>query len=104
MRVFQIEGDRGIQNLRLGTRPDPVPGAGQVLLRMTASSVNYRDLVVPERGYGAHTGTLPLIPLSDGVGTVVAVGSGVTRVAPGQRACPLFFQRWTGGEPDLTRL
>ena len=104
MRVFQIEGGWGMQNLKLGTRPDPVPGAGQVLLRMKASSLNYRDLVVPERGYGAHTGTLPLIPLSDGVGVVVGVGSGVTRVAPGQRACPMFFQRWMGGEPDLTRL
>lgn len=104
MRVFQIEGDWGIQNLRLGTRPDPAPGPGQVLLRMAASSLNYRDLVVLDRGYGAHTGTLPLIPLSDGVGRVVAVGPGVTRVAVGQRVCPLFFQGWTGGEPDLSRL
>ena len=104
MRVFQIEGEWGIQNLKLGTRPEPAPGPGQVLLRMAASSLNYRDLVVPERGYGAHTGTLPLIPLSDGAGTVVAVGEGVTRLRVGQRACPLFFQRWTGGEPDLGRL
>jgi len=104
MRVFQIEGDWGFANLKEGVRPDPVPGPGQVLLAMRASSLNFRDLVVPERGYGSFTGTLPLVPVSDGVGEVVAVGPGVTRVAVGDRACPTFFQRWTGGEPDLSRL
>lgn len=104
MRVFQIEGDWGIDNLRLSSRPVPEPGPGQVLLKMKASSLNYRDLVVPERGYGSHTGTLPLVPLSDGVGEVTAVGSAVRRVAPGDRACPTFFQRWIAGEPDLDRL
>jgi NADPH:quinone reductase-like Zn-dependent oxidoreductase len=104
MRVFQIEGDWGMANLKLSARPQPEPGPGQVLLRMKASSINYRDLVVPERGYGSHTGTLPLIPVSDGAGEVVAVGPGVRRVAPGDRVCPAFFQRWVGGEPDLERL
>ena len=104
MRVFQIEGDWGFDNLRLGTRPDPRPGPGEVLLRMKASSLNFRDLVVPERGYGSHTGTLPLVPLSDGVGEVVEIGAGVKRVAVGDRACPMFFQGWIGGEPDLARL
>ncbi len=104
MRVFQIEGDWGIDNLRLGTRPDPRPGAGEVLLRMRAASLNYRDLVVPERGYGSFTGTLPLIPLSDGVGEVLALGEGVTRVAVGDRVCPGFFPHWIGGEPSLERL
>ncbi len=104
MRVFQIEGDWGFDNLKLGTRPEPKPGPGQVLVRMRASSLNFRDLVVPERGYGSHTGTLPLVPLSDGVGEVVEVGSGVTRVAVGDRVCPLFFQNWVAGEPDLARL
>jgi NADPH:quinone reductase-like Zn-dependent oxidoreductase len=104
MRVFQIEGEWGIANLKLGERPEPSPGPGQVLLRMRAASLNYRDLVVPERGYGVHTGNLPLIPVSDGVGEVVAVGSGVGRVKVGDRACPTFFQGWTGGEPDLARL
>jgi len=104
MRVFQIEGDWGIDNLRLSSRPDPEPGPGQVLLRMKASSLNYRDLVVPERGYGSHTGTLPLIPVSDGVGEVVGVGPGVRRVAVGDRVCPTFFQSWVAGEPTLERL
>lgn len=104
MRVFQIQDDWGMANLKIAERPQPQPQAGQVLLRMRASSLNFRDLVVPERGYGSFTGTLPLIPLSDGVGEVVEVGSGVTRVAVGDRVCPTFFQGWIAGDPDLARM
>jgi NADPH:quinone reductase-like Zn-dependent oxidoreductase len=104
MRVFQIQDDWGIDHLRLAERPDPKPGPGQVLLRMRAASLNYRDLFVVDRGYGSFTGTLPLVPLSDGVGEVVEVGAGVTRVSVGDRACPCFHQGWIAGAPDLDRL
>lgn len=104
MRVFQIQDDWGFENLKLATRPEPKPGAGEVLLRMKASSLNYRDLLVPERGYGSFTGNLPLVPVSDGVGEVVEVGPGVTRVKPGDRVCPCFQQGWIAGPPDLERL
>lgn len=104
MRVFQLEGDWGIGNLKPGTRPRPQPGPGEVLLRMRAASLNYRDLVVLERGYGNFTGTLPLIPVSDGVGEVAEIGPGVTRVAVGDRVCPGFFPHWIAGDPTLERL
>jgi NADPH:quinone reductase-like Zn-dependent oxidoreductase len=104
MRVFQIENDWGMDNLRLSTRPDPKPGPGQVLLRMRAASLNFRDLVVPMRGYGQYTGTLPLIPISDGVGEVVEIGAGVARVKVGDRACPVFNQHWISGEPSMERI
>jgi NADPH:quinone reductase-like Zn-dependent oxidoreductase len=104
MRVFQIEGEWGMEHLKLSTRPEPQAGPGQVLVKMAASSLNYRDLVVPNRGYGSHTGNLPLIPVSDGAGTVVEIGPGVRRVAVGDRVCPAYFQRWISGEPDLERL
>lgn len=104
MKVFQLQDDWSIDHLTLAERPDPQPGPGQVLLRMHAASLNYRDLVVLRRGYGSHTGTLPLIPISDGVGTVVAVGSGVSRVALGDRVCPMFMPAWTGGPPTQERL
>jgi NADPH:quinone reductase-like Zn-dependent oxidoreductase len=104
MRVFQIEGGWGMDHLVLSSRPDPRPGPGEVLLRMKAASLNYRDLVVPDRGYGQYTGTLPLIPISDGVGEVVEVGAGVTRAAVGDRVCPSFLQRWVGGELNLERI
>jgi NADPH:quinone reductase-like Zn-dependent oxidoreductase len=104
MRVFQIEDDWGMGNLKLSTRPEPKVGPGQVLLKMKASTLNYRDLLVPERGYGRSTGNLPLIPVSDGVGEVVEVGEGVTRVATGDRVCPMFFQSWISGDPTQERL
>jgi NADPH:quinone reductase-like Zn-dependent oxidoreductase len=104
MRVFQIEGDWGMEHLKISTRAEPKAGPGQVVVQMRASSLNYRDLVVPNRGYGSHTGVLPLIPASDGVGIVTEVGEGVRRVAVGDRVCPTYFQRWIGGEPDLERL
>ena len=104
MRVFQIQGDWGMDHLQVATRPDPKPGPGQVLLRMKAASINYRDLLVPGRGYGSFTGNLPLIPISDGVGEVVETGAGVTRVKVGDRACPCFNQGWIAGAPDLERM
>ncbi len=68
-----------------------------------AASLNARDLIVPLRGYGRATGELPLIPVSDGVGTVVGVGEGVTRVKVGDRVCPTYFQGWFSGEPSAER-
>jgi NADPH:quinone reductase-like Zn-dependent oxidoreductase len=103
MKVFQIQDDWGIDHLQLASRPAPRPGPGEVLLKMRAASLNYRDLLVPNRGYGAHTGTLPLIPLSDGVGEVVETGVGVTRVKVGERACPCFTQGWISGPPTPDR-
>jgi NADPH:quinone reductase-like Zn-dependent oxidoreductase len=99
MRVFQIEGAWGFDHLKMAERPAPVPARGQVLVAMRMASLNARDLIVPERGYGRATGELPLIPLSDGVGEVVATGDGVTRVKVGDRVCPTFFQSWIGGDP-----
>lgn len=104
MKVFELDGAWSIDNLRVGERPTPRPGTGQVLLRMKAASLNYRDLLVLRRGYGALTGTLPLIPVSDGVGEVVESGEGVTRFTPGDRVCPMFKLTWTSGRPTAERL
>lgn len=91
MKAWQLE-DWSIERLAVVERPQPRPGRGEVLLRMKAASLNYRDLVVLRRGYGPQTGELPLVPVSDGVGEVAEVGAGVTRVAVGDRVCPSFFQ------------
>lgn len=104
MKVFQIQDDWSMDQLKIAERNQPEPGPGEVLLQMKAASINYRDLVVPLRGYGPFTGTLPLVPISDGVGDVVKIGAGVIRVAPGDRACPMFMQKWIAGEPDLNRI
>ncbi|MBK8907451.1 MAG: NAD(P)-dependent alcohol dehydrogenase [Rhodospirillales bacterium] len=104
MKVFQVEGGWSRENVRIGTRPEPVPGPGQVRLRMRASALNYRDLLVPERGYGSRMQDLPLIMLCDGVGVADAIGEGVTTIKEGDRLCPLFFQTWVAGDPDEARL
>ncbi|MDR3535487.1 MAG: NAD(P)-dependent alcohol dehydrogenase [Acetobacteraceae bacterium] len=98
MRVYRFPRADGIDTLVLQEAPTPRPDRGQVLVRMRAASLNYRDLNVA-RGRAAR-GSLPanLVPLSDGAGEVVAVGLGVTRVAPGDRVAGLFMQTWLGGE------
>ena len=104
MRVFQVEDAWSMDNLRVGTRPDPQPGAHQVRIRLKASALNYRDLLVPARGYGSRMKHLPLIMLGDGAGVVDSLGEGVTRLKPGDRVCPLFFQSWMSGAPNQQRL
>jgi NADPH:quinone reductase-like Zn-dependent oxidoreductase len=97
MKVMQIEEDWTPDNIRMAERPRSEPGPGEVLIKMEAASLNYRDVVVTRRGYGRRTGQLPLVPLSDGAGRVVATGAGVTRVAVGDLVCPIFNQRWLVG-------
>jgi NADPH:quinone reductase-like Zn-dependent oxidoreductase len=97
MRLWQIQGGFGIDNVVLTERPEPRPGPGQVVLKMRAFSLNYRDLLVVKGLYNPKL-KLPLVPLSDGVGEVVATGDGVSRVKSGDRVCPLFMQEWIAGE------
>ena len=98
MRVMEMRDDWGLDHIVAGTRPDPgPPGPGQVLVKLEAASLNYRDLVMADRGYGRHGGDLPLIPVSDGAGHVVAVGPGVTRCVIGDLVCPAFSQSWMSG-------
>lgn len=104
MKVFQVEDDWSMDHLRIGLRPIPEAGPGQVRLRMDAAALNYRDLLVPLHGYGSRMQALPLVMLSDGVGVVDQVGPGVTLARPGDRLCPLLFQTWTGGPPDAWKL
>lgn len=104
MRVFQVEGGWSRENLRVSERPEPEPGPGEVRLKMHAAALNYRDLLVPQKGYGARMKALPLIVLSDGVGTIDRLGPGVTVPAVGTRVCPLMCQSWLAGEPDDDKL
>lgn len=80
--------------LARGESAVPAPGPGQVLLRVGAASLNYRDLLVLQDTRKNREG---LVPLSDGAGTVVAVGAEVTRWKTGDRVSPSFFPDWHGG-------
>jgi NADPH:quinone reductase-like Zn-dependent oxidoreductase len=103
LRAIEIHGGFGLQNLALVERPDPRPGPGQVLVRLKAASLNFRDLLMVEGKYNPRQ-RLPLIPCSDGAGEVVEVGEEVTRVQPGDRVCGTFAQKWISGEPTRERL
>jgi NADPH:quinone reductase-like Zn-dependent oxidoreductase len=85
-----------MDSLEVVQLPIETPGAGQVRLAMRAASLNFRDLVMMK---GVHGGILPLVPLSDGVGVVEAVGEGVTRVGLGDRVCPIYAPGWWSGDP-----
>jgi NADPH:quinone reductase-like Zn-dependent oxidoreductase len=98
MKTWELKDAFGLDNLLAEDRPDPEPGPYEVVVSLSAASLNFRDLLVVEGSYSRSI-TPPLIPLSDGAGTVTAAGSGVSRVAVGDRVMPTFFQGWIGGEP-----
>lgn len=91
--VLGGEGLDGLAVTDIG-RP-PSPGRGQVLVRMRAASLNFRDLLVMNGAYGPRKPEL--IPLSDGAGEVEAVGDGVTCVRPGDRVALTFHLDWIAG-------
>jgi NADPH:quinone reductase-like Zn-dependent oxidoreductase len=95
MRAWTVDAF-GFEHLRLGDRPDPQPGHGQVVVAVKAVSLNFRDLLIVKGLYNPKM-PLPRIPGSDAAGEVVAVGPGVTRVAIGDRVCGTFMQRWISG-------
>lgn len=97
MQVFEIRGGFGIDALLPAERPQPEPGPHEVLVRLKAASLNYRDLMVVKGQYNPKM-PLPRIPLSDGVGEVVSVGAGVTRVKTSDRVAGIFMQTWLAGE------
>ena len=96
MKAFEIQ-KFSIDSLALVDRSEPKAGPGQVVLKMRAASLNYRDLMMVLGYYNPRLRT-PLVPLSDGVGEVVEIGEGVTRVKVGDRVAGTFHQKWIDGE------
>lgn len=93
MKSYRYNGEGSVVCEEL---PDPVAKGGEVLVRVRATSLNHRDLMIAEGRYYS-TPRADVIPLSDGAGEVVAVGEGVTRVKPGDRIAGTFFADWVGG-------
>ena len=98
MKVVEIREAFGLDNLQVAERPDPVVGVGQVVLKLSAASLNYRDLLMVKGLYNPRQ-PLPLIPCSDGVGEIVEVGDGVAADLVGVRVGTLFTPLWESGRP-----
>jgi NADPH:quinone reductase-like Zn-dependent oxidoreductase len=99
MRAYQLSQATGIDALTQVDLPTPKPGPRQVLVKVAACSLNYRDLAIALGTYRMPTKS-ELIPLSDGAGEVIEVGADVTRIKVGDRVAGCFFQRWIGGPPE----
>ncbi len=97
MRVARLK-KFGIDGLAVEDIPEPTPGPGEVLLRVRAVSLNYRDLLIVRGEYDPRL-KLPLVPCSDASCEVVALGAGVEGVAVGERVTPIFSRGWLSGPP-----
>ena len=98
MKAYQIEAF-GFENVKLADVAEPQPGPGEVLLSMRAWSLNFRDLMMAKGQYNPRL-KLPAVPLSDGVGEVVALGPGASKWKVGDRVAGCFMPKWTCGEID----
>ncbi|MFV0644253.1 MAG: zinc-dependent alcohol dehydrogenase family protein [Sphingomonadaceae bacterium] len=96
MKAWEIGPHGGIDSLRLVERAEPQPGPGEVLVRVKAAGLNYRDLMVVSGQYSTGD-TEHRIPLSDGVGLVETPGDGVNELKPGTRVIAPHFTNWLDG-------
>jgi NADPH:quinone reductase-like Zn-dependent oxidoreductase len=104
MRVWRLPaGCTSADQLELLEVPKPLPAAGEVLIRVRANSLNYRDQMIPKGRYFGGPIQVPCTPLSDGAGVVESVGPGVKSFVIGDRVAGTFFQGWQDGPPMPVR-
>ena len=103
-RQYRFVAGDDAYTLELVDVPMPTAGPGEVLVRVRATSLNRRDLMMLNNRYGAPGSADGGIPLSDGAGEVIAVGANVTRFAVGDRVAGIFFADWIDGKRDAAAL
>lgn len=104
MKAVLIRRPGGPETLEIVERPVPTPGPGEVLVRMHAATLNYRDLVVLRGGYRKRQKQADLVPLSDGAGEIAGLGDGVEGFKEGDRVVGGFFPEWRSGDLDQRAL
>jgi NADPH:quinone reductase-like Zn-dependent oxidoreductase len=101
MRQWQIaKGATSLDASTLREAPVPSPGRGEVLVRIKACSLNYRDQAIPLGFYMGGPVSEDIVPLSDGAGDIVAIGAGVIGLVEGDRVAGTFFRDWSDGPPN----
>jgi NADPH2:quinone reductase len=97
MRAWLLDSFDGVEKLRLAETPDPKPGPGEALLRMRFAALNPADAFLAKAQYPAKP-PLPHVLGRDGVGDVVAVGSGVNKIGVGDTVgilrCDVGVETW----------
>jgi NADPH:quinone reductase-like Zn-dependent oxidoreductase len=94
MKAIQLTAP-ALTAFRQAELPEPVPGAGEVLLRMRAATLNYLDVAIATGAFPAPS--FPLVPVADGAGEIAALGDGVSGWRVGERVVPHFMPNWQGG-------
>ena len=99
MKAIRLRSPGGLTNLaRVDADAPAAPGAGEIQVRLHASSLNYHDYGVVSRDGWQADGR---IPMSDGAGVVEAAGAGVSEFAPGDRVVSCFFPTWQDGPATI---
>jgi NADPH:quinone reductase-like Zn-dependent oxidoreductase len=98
MKAWQLHAF-GLENLSLDTIPVPTPGANDILIKVGAVSLNFRDKAIVDGFYEPEMIPNPLIPVSDASGTVVQIGDQVTRFKIGDRVSSILYSKWIDGQP-----
>jgi NADPH:quinone reductase-like Zn-dependent oxidoreductase len=104
IRQWQFAPSGDAMTLALREVAAPTPAAGEVAVRVRAVSLNRRDLMMVAGRYGPGGTAANTVPLSDGAGEVIAVGSAVTRFKVGDRVAGIFFEDWLDGAPTAASL
>ncbi len=100
MKVAILQSSKGIDTIRVVEQDVPAPGPGEALVRLTAATLNFRDLIMAKGLIPGIAKAPELIPLSCAAGVVEAVGAGVERVRPGDRVMPTFTLGWINGPQE----
>jgi NADPH:quinone reductase-like Zn-dependent oxidoreductase len=103
MKAYQLQAYNSLDSLQLIDLPEPNVGANDVLVKIRANSMNYRELIILGGGYDRNK-KLPVIPASDGAGEVVGIGENVTAFKVGDRVASTFFRDWESGKATETQM
>ncbi|MCL4126266.1 UNVERIFIED_CONTAM: hypothetical protein GTU68_061621 [Idotea baltica] len=101
MKVVSISKGGGIENLQIEEKTSPEPKTNEVLVKWHATSLNYHDYLVAIGGIPVPDGR---IPMSDGAGEIIAVGSEVSNWKIGDKVMSTFFPFWIEGKPSFQKM